>query len=58
MGQVSNFYQLSSRRFVLYAKKDLGKKVAVVNIGPTRADPLVDLKVDAKASDVLNNISI
>ena len=43
-------------RFILQAK-ELGKRIAVVNIGPTRADHLVDLKVEAKASDVLAKIN-
>jgi NAD-dependent SIR2 family protein deacetylase len=43
-------------RFIVLAR-DLGKKVAVVNIGTTRADDIVDLKVNAKASDVLREIN-
>ena len=43
-------------RFILQAK-ELGKRIAVVNIGPTRADHLVDLKVEARASDVLAKIN-
>ena len=39
-------------RFVTQAR-DLGIPIAVVNIGPTRADSIVDLKIEAKAGDVL-----
>ena len=35
---------------------ELGLPVAVLNIGATRADKLVTLKVEAKAGDVLPRI--
>ena len=44
-------------RFVTQAR-DLGIPIAVVNIGPTRADSIVDLKIEAKAGDVLPKISL
>ena len=44
-------------RFVTQAR-DLGIPIAVVNIGPTRADAIVDLKIEAKAGDVLPKISL
>lgn len=52
----SSLYVFSGYRFILQAK-ELGKRIAVVNIGPTRADHLVDLKVEARASDVLAKIN-
>ena len=36
--------------------RDLGIPIAVVNIGPTRADAIVHLKIEAKAGDVLPKI--
>ncbi|KAJ2942829.1 hypothetical protein O0L34_g15017 [Tuta absoluta] len=42
----------SSYRIVLQAK-DEKKKIAVLNIGPTRADEIIDLKVSTKCGDVL-----
>ena len=47
----------SGYRFVL-AARDQGKPVAIVNIGPTRADRLVELKVKARISSVLPNIQV
>ena len=44
-------------RFVTQAR-DLGIPIAVVNIGPTRADSIVDLKISAKAGDILPKISL
>lgn len=40
------------------AAKDQGKPVAILNIGPTRADKLADLKIDAKCGEVLPNIKL
>lgn len=45
----------SGYRIVLQAKEEQ-KKVALVNIGPTRADKLADLKVSSRAGLVLNKI--
>ena len=45
----------SGYRIVLQAKEE-GKKVALVNIGPTRADKLVDLKVASRAGLVLEKV--
>lgn len=42
----------SSYRIVLQAK-DEGKTVALLNIGPSRADNIVDLKVATKCGDIL-----
>ena len=47
--------RFSHHRFVTQAR-DLGIPIAVVNIGPTRADAVVDLKIEAKAGDVLPKI--
>ncbi|GFR94750.1 NAD-dependent protein deacylase [Elysia marginata] len=35
-----------------------GMKIAVVNIGPTRADKLIDVKVSAKCGDVLQRLRL
>lgn len=45
----------SSYRIILQAKEE-GKEVAILNIGPTRADNLVNLKVSAKCGDILPNL--
>ncbi|CAH4027820.1 NAD-dependent protein deacylase Sirt4-like [Pieris brassicae] len=45
----------SSYRIILQAK-DEGKKIAVLNIGPTRADNIVDIKVSTKCGDILSEI--
>lgn len=45
----------SGYRIVLQAK-ELGLPVAVINIGQTRADNIVDLKINAKVSDVMKNL--
>ncbi|RUS82353.1 hypothetical protein EGW08_009868, partial [Elysia chlorotica] len=47
----------SGYRFALRAH-DRGIKIAVVNIGPTRADKLVDVKVSAKCGDVLQRLLV
>jgi len=51
----SSLFVFSGYRFVTQAR-DLGIPIAVVNIGPTRADAIVDLKIEAKAGDVLPKI--
>lgn len=53
----SSLHVYSGYRFALRAK-ELSKPVAIVNIGPTRADKLADLKISAKCSDVLCRICI
>ena len=53
--QGAGFEGFSHHRFVTQAR-DLGIPIAVVNIGPTRADAIVDLKIEAKAGDVLPKI--
>ena len=51
----SSLEVFSGYRIVLQAKEE-GKKVALVNIGPTRADKLVDLKVASRAGLVLEKV--
>jgi NAD-dependent deacetylase sirtuin 4 len=48
----SSLEVFSGRRFVLRASKD-GKPLAVVNLGPTRADPVARLKIDERLGDVM-----
>ncbi|CAK1590435.1 unnamed protein product [Parnassius mnemosyne] len=45
----------SSYRIILQAKEEK-KEVAILNIGPTRADNIVDIKVSTKCSDILTDI--
>jgi len=47
----------SGYRFAM-AARDQGKPMAIVNIGPTRADHLADLKINAKCGDILPNIYV
>ncbi|XP_038056575.1 NAD-dependent protein lipoamidase sirtuin-4, mitochondrial-like [Patiria miniata] len=47
----------SGYRFAL-AAKDQNKPLAIVNIGPTRADKLAVLKIDARISSVLPGIQV
>lgn len=42
----------SSYRIILQAK-EAQKKIAILNIGPTRADDMVDIKVSTKCGDIL-----
>lgn len=48
----SSLSVFSSYRIVLHAK-DLNLPIAMVNIGPTRADDLIQIKVSGKCGDVL-----
>ncbi|CAG4933257.1 unnamed protein product [Colias eurytheme] len=45
----------SSYRIILQAKEE-GKKIAVLNIGPTRADDIVDIKVSTKCGEILTEL--
>lgn len=38
---------------IINETKSFNKPVAVVNIGPTRADDCVDIKIEAKIGDIL-----
>lgn len=51
----SSLYVFSAFRFINQAKEER-KPIAVINIGATRADKLIDLKIEAKAGDILPKI--
>lgn len=51
----SSLTVFSSFRIILQAVEEK-KNIAVVNIGPTRADSLVALKISAKCGDILPKI--
>lgn len=51
----SSLTVFSGYRIVLQAK-ELELPVAIVNIGQTRADKIVDLKIEAKCSDIMKHI--
>jgi len=53
----SSLFVYSGYRIVLETKS-ANKPVAVVNIGPTRADDCVDIKIEAKFGDILPLISL
>lgn len=42
----------SSYRIILQAKEE-NKEIALLNIGPTRADDLIDIKISTKCGDIL-----
>ncbi|XP_023943758.2 NAD-dependent protein deacylase Sirt4 [Bicyclus anynana] len=46
----------SSYRIILQAKEE-NKQIAVLNIGPTRADDIVDLKISTKCGDILTDLT-
>ncbi|XP_050353077.1 NAD-dependent protein deacylase Sirt4 [Nymphalis io] len=45
----------SSYRIILQAKEE-NKKIAVLNIGPTRADDIVHLKISTKCGEILTDL--
>lgn len=45
----------SSYRIVLQAKEE-NKQVAILNIGPTRADNMADLKISTKCGDIITDL--
>ncbi|XP_013403456.1 NAD-dependent protein lipoamidase sirtuin-4, mitochondrial [Lingula anatina] len=53
----SSLQVFSGYRF-LRAGKEQGKSIAIVNIGPTRADNIADVKVDAECVEVLQEITL
>ncbi|XP_002732103.1 NAD-dependent protein lipoamidase sirtuin-4, mitochondrial-like [Saccoglossus kowalevskii] len=53
----SSLFVYSGYRFILAASEQK-KPVAVLNIGETRADHLADLKINAKVSDVLQQVKL
>lgn len=52
----SSLTVFSGYRIVLQAK-ELGLPVAIINIGQTRADKIVDIKINAKCSDVMKSLT-
>ena len=53
----SSLQVYSGYRFLLQAKEE-GKKIGIINIGPTRADHLADIKISTKAGDILPKIPL
>jgi len=53
----SSLEVFSGYRIVLQAKEE-GKKFALINIGPTRADKFADIKVNSRAGVVLDKVLI
>ncbi|KAG5666560.1 hypothetical protein PVAND_014578 [Polypedilum vanderplanki] len=51
----SSLQVFSGYRIILQAK-ELGLPTAIVNIGATRADHLVDIKINAKCSDIMKEL--
>ena len=51
----SSLFVYSGYRFALLAK-DLGIPLVILNIGPTRADHLADVKVDGICSQALKKV--
>lgn len=51
----SSLTVFSSYRIILQAVEE-NKNIAIVNIGPTRADNLVQLKISAKCGDILPKV--
>lgn len=51
----SSLQVFSGFRIVLQAK-ELGLKTAIINIGETRADKIIDLKINAKCSEILKHL--
>ena len=53
---VGSSVQVFSAFRLVKAMADAGKPIALVNLGPTRADSLATLKVEARASEVLSRL--
>jgi len=53
----SSLFVFSGFRFITQAKEE-GIPIAILNIGKTRADHLANLKIDAKAGDVLTKLNL
>lgn len=51
----SSLTVFSGYRIVLQAK-ELGLPVAVINIGETRADKIIDIKINAKCSEIMKQL--
>jgi NAD-dependent deacetylase sirtuin 4 len=52
----SSLEVFSGRRFVLRAAEE-GRPVAIVNLGPTRGDPLADVKVERRLGEFLPRLA-
>ena len=53
----SSLQVLSGYRLLLQAKEER-KRICIINIGPTRADHLADLKISTKAGNIMTKIKI
>lgn len=53
----SSLFVYSGYRIILETKS-ANKPVAIVNIGPTRADDLVDIKIEARFGEILPLINL
>lgn len=53
----SSLTVFSSYRIILQAVEER-KSIALVNIGPTRADDLVNIKIAAKCGDILPKLNL
>ena len=53
----SSLQVYSGYRFLVQAKEE-GKRIGILNIGPTRADHLADLKISTLAGDILCKIRL
>ena len=53
----SSLQVYSGYRFLLQAKEE-GKRIGIINIGPTRADHLADFKICTRAGDLLPKIEL
>jgi len=53
----SSLQVYSGYRFIVRAN-ELGKPCAIINIGKTRADKLVSVKLSGKASDILSKMCV
>ena len=53
----TSLYVFSAFRFINQAKTE-GKEIGLINIGPTRADNMIDMKIEAKAGDILSKIMV
>ena len=53
----SSLYVFSGYRFVVQAK-ELGKKIAILNIGKSRADEMAHLRIHARAGDIMSKVEL
>ena len=52
------FQVYSGYRIVLQAREEVGGRVAILNIGPGRADAMADVVVNARAGEVLPTLRV